>query len=121
MLAAVFFGIPIPITAAQILWINLVDDGLPNLALTIDPKDPDLLERKPRRKDEPIFDLEIKVLVTLISVVTASLVFGVFWWYLHAEGLLKARTMAFAVLSVDSLLYVFSSRSLRRPLWKDEF
>ncbi|MFC1654020.1 cation-translocating P-type ATPase [Patescibacteria group bacterium] len=119
VLAAVATGMPMPITAAQILWVNLVDDGLPNLALTIDPKSSDLLKRKPRRRDEPIIDLEIKVLVSLISIVTATLVFGIYVWYLKNHGLTMARTMAFATLGVDSLLYVFSSRSLRRPIWEE--
>ncbi len=119
VLIAVAMRIPMPITAAQILWVNLVDDSLPNLALTLDPKDDDLLRRKPRRRDEPIFDVEIKVLVMLISLVTAGLVFGVYMWYLKHFDLDMARTMAFTVLGIDSLMYVFSSRSLRRPIWHD--
>lgn len=119
VLIAVAMRIPMPVTAAQILWVNLVDDSLPNLALTLDPKDDDLLRRKPRRRDEPIFDTEIKVLVMLISFVTAGLVFGVYMWYLKNFDLDMARTMAFTVLGIDSLMYVFSSRSLRRPIWHD--
>lgn len=119
VLIAVAMRVPMPITAAQILWVNLVDDSLPNLALTLDPKDDDLLKRKPRRRDEPIFDKEIKVLVMLISLTTAGLVFGVYSWYLKRYDLDMARTMAFTVLGIDSLLYVFSSRSLRRPIWHE--
>lgn len=119
--AAIILGLPLPVTAAQILWVNLIDDGLPNLALTIDPKENDLLKQKPRTREEPLLNGEIKVLIALISIVSALVVLFVYMRYFEMYDLTTARTIAFTVLGVDSLLYVFSSRSLREPIWKDGF
>jgi len=119
---SIVLGLPLPITAAQILWVNLVDDGLPDLALTMEPKDDDLLERPPRSAKEDLMNLEIKLLIGLISLVAGLMALGVFWWYTaRGYSIEYARTVTFAVLGIDSLLYVFSSRSLRRPIWRENF
>jgi len=121
VLGSIFLGIPLPITAAQILWINLVDDGLPDFALTLEPKPDDLMERKPRGHKQDLLDTEIKLLIGLISSVAGIMALGIFWWYWRLSGdLILARTVAFALLGVDSLLYVFSCKSLRKPLWKEK-
>ena len=119
VVCALLFGMPLPITAAQILWVNLIDDGLPNLALTIDPKANGLLKRKPRGKFEPIIDSEMRWLIGLVSTVSAFTVLGIFWWYSQHKSFEYARTMAFVCLGMESLFYVFSSRSLSVPIWKD--
>lgn len=119
VLVSLFAQWPLPITAAQILWINLVDDGFPNLALTIEPKEKDLLKRKPRGRNESILDMEMKVLIGLVSLTSSLVTMGIFWWYLGHNGESYARTMAFTTLAISTLLYVFSSRSLSVPVWKD--
>lgn len=118
IVGALIFGLPLPITAAQILWINLITDGLPNLALTTEPRAPDLLKNKPRRTDEPLVNLQIALLIGLISLVTAVVVLVVFLEYLSSHDVLFAQTMAFTVLGVSTLFYVFSTRSLQTPIWR---
>lgn len=121
VVGSLVLGLPLPITAAQILWVNLANDGLPNLALTVDPKADDLLKQKPRSVKDSIIDQEIKVLIALISITTGVLVLASFWWHLvQGYDINHARTFAFAMLGTDSLLYVFSSRSLKKPIWKDK-
>jgi len=119
VLGSLALRIPLPITAAQILWINLITDGFPNLALTVEPKDADLMKQRPRDRREPLIDSEIKLLIILISVVTGIatlLVFFLFWnSYANEES---SRVIAFVMLGVDSLIYVFSARSLRHPIWQ---
>ena len=56
----------IALTAVQILWMNLVTDGLPAIALGVDPGDPDLMERKPRKPNESIFSKDVKVYLSAI-------------------------------------------------------
>lgn len=119
VLIGLLLGWPIAITAVQILWINLIDDGLPNLALTIDPKVKGLLKRKPVSPKEKLLNREMLELIIIISVVTAFSCIGIFHFYWQHSGLEMARTMVFAVLSIDSLLYVFSCRSLDRNIWHD--
>ncbi len=119
VLVSLLMGWPAAITAVQILWINLVDDGLPNLALTIDPKDPGLLKRKPLSPKTKLIDNEMLSLIIIISLVTAASCLVVFWVDWQQRGLELARTMVFATLSIDSLLYVFSCRSLNKNIWHD--
>jgi len=123
VLGSIILGIPLPLTAAQILWINLITDGFPSLALTAEPKDKDLMSAKPRSPKDHLMDAEVKVLISVISIVTGLMTLFVFIW-LFKENLMpleKMRTIIFAMLGVDSLIYVFSCRSLRRPIWHDNF
>ncbi|MFH1280101.1 MAG: cation-translocating P-type ATPase C-terminal domain-containing protein, partial [Candidatus Beckwithbacteria bacterium] len=104
-----------------ILWINLVDDGLPDFALTLEPKPDDLMKYKPEGQDRQLLDMEVKLLIALISTVTAVLALVVFKFYLTTTGDLRlARSVTFAMLGVDSLLYVFSCKTLKEPLWKEK-
>ena len=119
VLGSLLLRIPLPLTASQILWINLITDGFPNLALTVEPKDKDLMQQKPRDPREPLVDAEIKVLIFLISTVTGLVTLGAFFWFWRLyNDVASARTVAFAMLGVDSLIYVFSARSLRQPIWQ---
>lgn len=120
VMGAVFLGLPLPLTAAQILWINLVCDGLPNLALTVDPNGKELFFQKPRKRSVSLLDLEMMVLISTISLVTGVFVLAAFYWtYVTTGDLNHSRTMAFTMLAVASLFYVFSSRSLRKPILAD--
>lgn len=121
ILVSIGLQLPLPITAAQILWVNLIGDGLPNLALTVEPKEPHLLKQKPRPSDAPLVDSVMKTLLVLVSAVTAVVVLGIFLLYFPSVELEYARTMAFTVLSTSSLLYVFSTRSLQKPVWREGF
>jgi len=118
IVVAGLIGLPLPITAAQILWVNLIDDGFPNIALTLNPKDKNLLHQAPHPRTLPLVDTQIKVLVTVISCLTAAVVLSLFSWYYRHFDLNYARTVAFAVLGVDSLLYVFSALNLHYPIWR---
>jgi len=114
---------PLPILASQIIWVNLIDDTFPALALTQDPSSYDVMKDKPIKKDENILNLESKVLVGVISLTTALFVLFTFWlfWQGREMNLDLARTMSFAVLGVSSLFYVFSVRNLKKPIWKTKF
>ena len=120
VLGSMILGMPLPITAAQILWVNLVDDSFPYFALTVEPKEQDLMKQKPKGLKQDLLDLEIKLLIVLISTVAGVLGLVVFWWYLKTTGdLMLARTVTFTMLGIDSLLYVFSCKSLKKPLWEE--
>jgi len=122
LMGSLLMGLPIPLTAAQILWINLVNDSLPNLALTVDPNGKQLLKDKPRARDAQFIDRQMGFLIGLISVVTGLSVLAAFWWVYKTTGdVHHARTVAFAMSGFDSLLYVFSTRNLRSPIWVEGF
>lgn len=120
VLGSMVLGLPLPITAAQILWINLVDDGLPDFALTLEPKPSDLMKQKPRGHERQLMDGEVKLLIGLISSVSGFLALGLFYVYHKTTGdLMLARTVAFTTLAISTLLYVFSCKSLKKPIWRE--
>lgn len=111
-------GLPLAVTAGQILWINLVSDGFPDLALTIDPKAEDIMERKPKPPWEPIATRWMKMLIAIVSVVGGLIGLLAFIYYYNiTNDAIYARSVAFAVLGVNSLVYVFSIRTLTKPFW----
>jgi len=115
---ALIIGVPMPITAAQILWINLVADGLPSMALTMDPKEKGIMNEMPRSKKEPVMNTEAKILLLCISLATGIWNVFLFMYFLEKTGDMNvARSVVFASLSIDSLLYAFSVRSLRRSIF----
>jgi len=112
MFIAMLAGLPLPLRAIQILWINLVTDGLPAMALGVEPTEKGVMDRPPRHPQEGIFarGLWQKILGrgSLIGITTV-LVFA--WALEQGTEVDTARTMTFATLIVAQLLYVFSCRS----------
>ena len=124
IIGALVIGLPLPILATQILWINLVADGLPNIALTLEPGESGIMRDKPRKKSEPILNKEMKILIFIIGVVTDIILLGLFIYFLGLLGESKLdhiRTIIFTALGIDSLLYVFSVRSLRHSIFNKNF
>ncbi len=114
---ALLFGLPAPLLPAQILWINLIADSLPNAALTLEPGEPDVMDLPPRPRAEPIVNREMLTLIFVIGVITDVVLFLLYVGYLHATGdVERARTIVFAAVGIDSLLYVFALKSFRRSL-----
>lgn len=117
IMGSLILGWPLPLLPAQILWINLVTDGFPNMALTVDPEEPEIMDEPPQERQKPILDAERKILIGTISLVTALASLLIFNFYYRSTGdLTLARSVVFATLGVDSLLYVFSCRSLRHSI-----
>lgn len=111
-------GLPLAVTAGQILWINLVSDGFPDLALTIDPKAEGIMQRPPRPPWEPIATRWMKMLIGIISLVGGIIALFLFvYFYKTTNDLILARSVAFAALGVNSLVFVFSIRTLTQPFW----
>lgn len=121
MLIASLMGMPIPLLPIQILWVNLVTDGLPAMALGLEPPEPGIMSRKPRSGNEGIFAHRLGWIISsrgmFIAVVTlAAFIIG--FIYGRATGgpgqeLVLARTMALTTLVFAQLFYVFECRSER--------
>jgi Ca2+-transporting ATPase len=114
-----------PLTAIQLLWLNLVTDGAPAVALGVEKGDPDVMERPPRPKDEPIIppSLYPEVLVQLIAMAVVGLIAfmigrGDVRLFDAASGTALAQTMTFATLSLAQLFRAYTSRSERNTLWQ---
>ena len=140
---ATLAGLPAPLTAIQLLWLNLITDGAPALALAMEKGDPDIMDRKPRHKTEPIVNrsmgigIAVQTIAQTIAVLTAFAL-GLIW-HLRAgtglepglsalQGLLQydfrgvdvqsAETMAFATLSLCELFRAYTVRSERASLFR---
>jgi len=91
---AFFMGMPLPLVAIQILMVNLTTDGLPALALGVDPKAPDIMQRPPRSPDEGVFTPSVNILLGVISLYMFLTLVGVFYYYFYwnpAEGMTATR------------------------------
>jgi Ca2+-transporting ATPase len=122
MLAASLAGLPLPLNAVQILYVNLATDGLPALALAVDPPAPDLMRRPPRDPRSGIFSAPVVILMLLGGLWSAAVNLGIFLWALESDrGLGHAMTMAFVSLVLIQFFKAYSFRSEWRPVWRRPF
>ena len=119
MLFAALLALPLPLLPVQILWINLVTDGLPALALAVDPKSPDLMRRQPRPPQEHFLTPSRLRLLFAQGLFIALITLGVFAYSLYGTGqdLERARTLTFTAMVFAQLFHAFNCRSDRRSLF----
>lgn len=120
VIGTIILKFPLPVTAGQILWINLVSDGFPDLALTVDPKSPGIMKKPPRSPNENIVVPWMRDLIAVVSLVGGLMALGLFVYFHQRTGDDSlARSMAFGALGLNSLVYVFSIRTLTQPFWRE--
>ncbi|MEI4234265.1 cation-transporting P-type ATPase [Roseovarius sp. D22-M7] len=113
---ALFAGLALPITAVQILWINLVTAVTLGLALAFEPPEPGTMRRPPRPRNAPLLSGALVWQIVLVSALFLAAVFGIFSYALDAGyPLALAQTMAMNMLVVLEILYLFYSRNLHGP------
>jgi magnesium-transporting ATPase (P-type) len=111
ILLAVFGGLALPVTAGQILWINMVTAVTLALALAFEPAEPGVMARAPRRPSEPLITRVLGFRVAYVSLLMVAFTFGVFEWELaRGSSLELARTAAVNMLVVGELVYLFNVR-----------
>ncbi len=117
---ATLLGWPLPLTAIQLLVLNLITDGAPALALGLERGDPDIMKRPPRRPDEPVINREMRIGILIQSVAITFAVLTAFRLGLHwfPNNVHHAQTMAFATLSISELFRAYTARSERYNLWR---
>ena len=108
----------IALTTIQILWVNLTTDGLPAIALGVDPGDPDLMERKPRSPKESIFTRDVKIYLSAVPILMAILLLGTYFYTLYNYNLMEARTQLFTSIVLMELANAVSARSLKYTVFK---
>ena len=109
---APFLGLPVPLLPIQILWINLVTDSLPGIALTSEPSEPDLMSRPPRAPSESLFAGGLGAHAFLIGILMAGLILAIEAWELHVNSS-SWRTAAFTALCFTQIGHVLAIRSER--------
>ncbi|MDI7247552.1 MAG: cation-translocating P-type ATPase [Bacillota bacterium] len=113
-----------PLTPIQILWVNLVTDSLPALALGVEPPDPGVMRRPPRRRSESVFGAGGVVRIGLYGAFIGGITLLAFWLGVQEDGgtgrdpILAARTMAFATMSLSQLFHAFNLRTTLRSLFR---
>ena len=119
-LSTAVLGLPLPFTATQILWVNLVTDGPPALALSLEKGEKDLIFRPPRKPGEPLFSKkEIIVYFVVVPVLLTLLLTGSFHILLsRGEPEIEARTTVFTSLIITELAMAYALRSLHKPSLK---
>jgi len=119
MFIASVFGMPVPLLPVQILWVNLVTDGFPALALGMDPVDPDNMNMPPRRPDERfITKRRARIIIMQGLFIAFCSLFAFFYiYYIENGGIDRARTGAFFVLTCSQLFHSFNCRSTSKSIF----
>ena len=115
---AAVLGLPAPLLPLHLLWINLVTDGVPALALVTDRTSSSTMTRPPRPASEPILGKKEWRSVIFAGALQTISALTIFIWALEARGLEEARNLAFSVLVFGELLRAFSARDPDRPFWE---
>jgi Ca2+-transporting ATPase len=140
---ATLAGLPAPLTAIQLLWLNLLTDGAPALALAMEKGDPDIMDQQPRAKDEPIINKSMSLGIIIQTITQTTAVLGAFMmglsWHLEAGAVVQpginmisyvlqhdwrgidvqtAETMAFITLSLCELFRAYTVRSERASIFR---
>lgn len=115
LLAAIVAGVTLPILPIQILWINMVTAAVLGMTLALEPKEADLMIRKPRDPDAPILNSTLIWRIILVSLIILVGAFGLFEYeLLQGASVEEARTVAVNVVIFVQILYLFNARSLTR-------
>jgi Ca2+-transporting ATPase len=110
---------PAPLAVAQILWIHLICDGPSDIVLGFEPKEEGIMDEKPKSIKEPVLTrlgLSLIGVISISSAVMALLLFG-YYFAIHGDPV-EGRSLVFASFAVNSMVYIFAYRSMRRPLYR---
>ncbi len=118
MLVGPFVGLGLPLRPLQILWINLVTDGVPGLALTQEPAEPDTMKRPPRDPKEQIFGRGLGIEVLWIGALMGAISLLVGLWAFHFDHQSAWQTMIFTTLTLAQMGNALATRSERQTLWE---
>jgi len=123
VVGSLLLGTPLAVLPAQILWINIVNDGVPHFSLGFESADKYIMRKKPIAKNEPLINKEMKWIIFGVGIFRDLLLFGVFYclylnWKHNPELIPLLQTIIFATLGVKSLMSIFSLRHFHLPIWK---
>ncbi len=117
MLLAPLLGMPLPLLPLQILWVNLVTDGLPALALGVEPAEPNTMQRPPHPPNENIFGRGLGAHILWVGLLIGVLTLGTGYWYWRADHP-NWQTMLFMTLTLTQMAHVLAVRSERESFFR---
>ncbi|MBI4385574.1 cation-transporting P-type ATPase, partial [Candidatus Parcubacteria bacterium] len=116
-LGAMALYLPLPLLPAQILWINVIEDGFPGTALAFEGKEHEVMHDPPRDPQEAILNKPFRKFLGAVAIITGIAAFGTFTLLWAKLGDLdRVRTIVFALMAVDSLIFAFVVRAIRKPI-----
>jgi Ca2+-transporting ATPase len=117
---AMLIGLPVPLRPIHLLWLNLISDGAPALALGMEKGEPDTLKQPPRPPSEPLVDADMTIGISAVAVVDAIAILLVFYLGMgrYPGQIEAAQTMAFVTLCVSELVRAFTARSEYRSIFR---
>lgn len=119
ILLALLFALPLPLTPVLLLWINIIEDGLPSLALAFEKTPREVLLTKPKSKRRSLLDGQVVSLIIATSLIKDVIFFYIYYQLINTgTEVAFARTVIFAAISFSSLLFLFSVKTLGSQLWK---
>jgi Ca2+-transporting ATPase len=117
-IVAILAGLPLPLLPVQILWVNLVTDGFSTAPLSVEPREGEVLAQPPRDPREPVVTKRSIRRIVMVALTMTAGTLGVFYYSMHASGLVFARTMAFATLAIFQLFNAFNARSATQSIFR---
>jgi len=122
ILGATILRIPAPLTIVQILWVHLICDGPPDIALGFESKEVDLMKQRPEMiRKEKILSTKMRNIILVISLLVGGLSLFIFYHFsITLNDLVLGRSMVFATVATVDLIYVFAFKNLKRPIIRTE-
>ena len=122
MLTTSVMGLPLPLSAVQILYVNLATDGLPALALAVDPADPDIMDRRPRKPETGIFTRPVVLLIISGGIWSTIVNTSLYFWAMHTgKSTSEIMTIVFASLVLIQFFKAYNFRSDRESVFYRPF
>lgn len=114
---SLLLGLPLVLLPVQILWIKMIEDSLPSMALSFDGVDKSIMNKPPRKKDEPILNSSMKKLLAMFFSTSTPVLFVIYYYYwLTTSNISLAQTITFVGLGIASRFYIFSVRGLTQSI-----
>ena len=118
---ALILGFPLPILAVQVLWLNVIEEGLLSLAFAFEPVEDDVMERDPRESSSNnILTKEVKKIIFMAGTVTGTVSLALFVFLQQQTNIPieQIRTIMFVALSLDAIFFSIALKNMRKPIWK---
>ncbi len=114
---SILFGLPLALLPVQILWIKMIEDSFPSMALAFDPVNKQVMSRPPRKKNEVILNNSFKKLLALFFSTSVPLLFVIYYYFWATTGnIAYCQTISFVGLGIASRFYIFSIRGLTQSI-----
>ena len=119
---ALVAGYPLPILPTQILWSNIIEEGLMNFAFVFEPGEENLMKRDPRlASTREVMTKKLKAMIIIVGVTTGIFLMALYWFLMQTNiAIEEARTIMFVATSIESIFFALSFKSFENPLWKEK-